>query len=833
VALAAIAVPAGAIAGWASASARPWWLVASSVCVAAAGVLQLPTHQSAREAPHADRQQQSPEPKYSDKSFVPIAWNIPSPVNTFVNRIVELSTIRSNLRDPDNTKLSAGPASAVVLHGLGGIGKTQLALAYACRYRNDYKLGWWIPAETPATITAALAELAPQLGIREDLPANELTLRIRQALADRQDWMLVFDNAGKPSDLQPFWPDRGIGHVVITSRHHAWRSMATQLSIDPLPLAEAVELLEQRTGQRDQASATTLANALGRLPLALEQAAAYIETQRLSIGRYAELFEQRRGELLARGGAVAHAGTVDATLSLAFEALRQATPAAAQLLVLCALLAPDQIPLDLFLDHPDLLPQPLAEAAPDPLARSETIGALYGASLIIQDMDNTVRIHRLIQDVILYHIPKADLPGSIDRVIKWLAADFPSHPEQPSEWPRCALLLPHAQVVLSHAQRLLHTSQATATLLHVTSVYLLVRLAHLAESRDAAEQALAMRRRLYEEADDPEVATSLSHLGVVVHVMGEFREARALYEQALAMYRRLYGENEAHPDVAANLNNLGRVLRNLGDLPGARDYFEQALAMYRRLHGANTPHPGTAKSLNCLGVVLHGLGDVPAARTHLQEALVMRRHLYGEENDHPDLAESLTDLGVALQGLGDVSGARTHHQRALAMRRSLYGEDSDHPEIARCENNLGIALHAAHDLDGARQCHEQALAMRRRLYGQESDHADIGQSLNNLGAVLHAEWDLEGARHFHEQALAMRRRLYGVNADHPNIAQSLVNLGLVLKDLGDQAGAEVCFKRAEEICEQLGQRARRNELQLSSPSAALPLPTPTRPQGIL
>jgi len=760
-----------------------------------------------------------------------------------------------------------------VLHGLGGIGKTQLALSYACRYRDDYKLGWWIPAENLATITAALADLAPQLGVHEDLPTNELTLRIRQALADRQDWMLVFDNAGKPSDLEPFWPDRGIGHVVITSRHHAWRSMATPLPIDPLPLNEAVELLEQRTGQRDQVAATALANALGRLPLALEQAAAYIETQQLSIARYAELFEQRRGELLAKGGAVAHAGTVDATLSLAFEALRQATPAAAQLLILCALLAPDQLPLDLFLDHPDLLPEPLAKVAPDPLTRSETIGALYSASLLTPDVDSTARIHRLVQDVIVHHTPKADLPVWVERAVKWLAADFPSRPEQPSEWPRCALLLPHARVALSHARRVRHTSQATATLLHVAAVYLLVRLAHLAEARDAAEQALAIRRALYGEADHPNVAASLNNLGMVVHIMGELRDARAFYEQALAIRRRLYGGEadhpdvaaslnnlgmvvhimgelrdarafyeqalamrrglygEAdHPDVAASLNNLGRVLRNLGDLPGARDYFEQALAIHRRLHGADTPHPSTAESLNYLGVVLHGLGDVPEARTHLQQALAMRRRLDGEDSDHPDLAESLTNLGVVLHGLGDVPGARTHHQQALAMRRRLYGEDSDHPEIARCQNNLGIALHAAHDLDGAREYHEQALAMRRRLYGHDNDHPDTGQSLNNLGAVLHAQWNLEGARRFHEQALAMRQRLYGADADHPNIAQSLINLGLVLRDLGDQSEAEECFKRAEKICERLGQQARRNELQLSSPSAALPLPAPRRPQ---
>ena len=361
--LAGIAVPTGAIAGWADARDRTWWLLASGSCIALAGILQLPTRQSTRDRPVAARRREASE-EHLHMPRPRKAWNIPQPVSTFVNRTAELATVRSTLTSPRNTKLNAGPASAVVLHGLGGIGKTQLALAYACQYRDDYEVGWWIPAENLATITASLTDLAPQLGVQEDLPVDELTLRIRQALADRKNWLLVFDNAGKPPELEPFWPDRSIGHVLITSRHHAWRSMATPLSIDPLPLNEAVDLLEQRTGQHDLAAATALANALGRLPLALEQAAAYIEAQQMLVARYAELFEQRRGELLAKGGSVAHGGTVDATFSLAFEALRETSPAAAQLLSACALLAPDRLPLDLLLDHPDLLPEPLAGRRP-------------------------------------------------------------------------------------------------------------------------------------------------------------------------------------------------------------------------------------------------------------------------------------------------------------------------------------------------------------------------------------------------------------------------------------------------------------------------------------
>jgi hypothetical protein len=354
--LAGIAVPTGAIAGWAAAPDRPWWLLTSGLCIVGAGLLQLPTQHGPRPGPATAHPGEQPDRARGHEPPPTKVWNIPPPVSTFVNREAELSKVRSWLVSQRNGGGSHGPARAVALHGLGGIGKTQLARAYACRYRDDYKLGWWISAENLATITAALADLAPQLGVREDLPSDELTLHIRRALTNRRDWLLVFDNAGVPSDVEPFWPDRSIGHVLVTSRNHAWRAMGTPLPIDTLPLDEAVRLLEERTGQHDRAAATALATALGQLPLALEQAAAYIETQQLPIAEYVELFEQRRGELLAKGRPAAHQVTVDATFSLAFDSLREGSPAAAQLLVLCALLAPDQLPLDLLLDHPECCP---------------------------------------------------------------------------------------------------------------------------------------------------------------------------------------------------------------------------------------------------------------------------------------------------------------------------------------------------------------------------------------------------------------------------------------------------------------------------------------------
>jgi tetratricopeptide (TPR) repeat protein len=821
--LAGTAVPTGAIAGWANPHDRRLWLAASGACVAAAGLLQLSSqlrpsdprplaHEGGRAAPVRDGDQR----ELPSQAKV---WNIPDPVSSFVGRESHLEALQ--------TAMASHRAAA--LHGLGGVGKTQLALAYTCRHRDRYQLGWWIPAETLATITAALAELAPHVGVSDALPVQELVVRVRAALANQVGWLLVFDNAAGPAEIEPFCPRRDGGHVLVTSRNHAWRGMAAPIPVDVLSLEEAVRLLEQRTGQLDWPAAEALANSLGRLPLALEQAAAYIETQRLPLARYLELFEERRGQLLGRGDPVAYQATVDATFSLAFEALRRQTRPAAQLLVLCALLAPDQLPLDLLLDHSELLPEPLAGAARDRLSRSETIGALYTSSLLSSDLDDTARVHRLVQAVTVHHVPRKELSAWIERAVALMATVFTDQPEEPGTWTRCALLLPHAQAALGHAGQHEVASSATATLLHHTAGYLMTRLARLSDARAALEEALAMRRRLYgDETAHAEIAASLNSLGVVRHTMGDLQGARRYYEHALAMRRRLYGEESAHAEIAASLNNLGRVLRNLGDLQGARRSYEQALAMRLRVYGSDTDHPDTADTMHNLGVLLHGLGDVPGAEHHLEQALAMRHRLHGSDSDHPDIAESLTCLGLARHALGQPMDARRLHEQALAMRHRLYGEESDHPETARVLNHVGLAMHGLGNLQAAQDRYEQALAMRRRLYGSESDHPDTGQSLNNVGAVLHGLGELQGARRCHEQSLAMRRRLYG-DSDHPNTAQSLNNLGLVLHSLGEHHAGEAYLQQANAIRKRLGQPLRSHEQELSSHNAALPIPAPAAP----
>jgi tetratricopeptide (TPR) repeat protein len=634
-------------------------------------------------------------------------WTIPPPVRSFVGRDDQLAALRAQLTDQGAATLI--PTAA--LTGMGGIGKTQVALSYAQRYRGDYTLGWWVPSETELGLLTALAELGTVLGLQAGLSPAELGARTRDALGERSGWLLIFDNAPNPAAVADYLPGTGGGHVLIPSRDAAWQGIADPVPVDLLSAEDAVELLVRRTGDPDQQAAARLAEALGRLPLALEQAAAYAASQRLSLASYLELLEERRTELLALGRPLAYRGTVDATFTLAREQLQATNPAAVLLLELCALLAPDELPLPLLLSNPKLLPEPLAAAVVDPLRRAEVTGVLYQEGLLSRDVADTARIHRLVQAVTMAGFSDTERRQHLIEAIILLDGVFPSASHEPESWPRCALLLPHAKAVIDHSRSLELVDRALFQLLDSTATYLRSRMLDVRLARDLPEQALAMCQRLY-EGDHPEVVRSLMSLGLVLRALGNYRQALNMDEQALAMCQRLYEGD--HPDVAESLVQLAADLRGLGELERARELHERALAMYKRLYEGDHRH--IAMSLSIVAIGLHRIGDHERSRELDEEALAMYQRLY--QGDHPEVARSLRYLAYDLSAVGQYERARDMNEQALAMRQRLY--EGDHPDVAESLVQLAADLRGLGELERARELHERALAMRERLAERRS-----------------------------------------------------------------------------------------------------------------
>jgi hypothetical protein len=334
-------------------------------------------------------------------------WNVPARNPHFTGRDDELSSLARSL---------AG-ASAVTVHslrGLGGIGKTQLAAEYAHIHAGDYDVVWWVAAEEAASVPDQFNALAGALGLDQATDPDLLRAQVHEALRGTAGWLLVFDNADKAGDIKPWLPrppqPRGIpGHVIITTRRGGFGSLGPVINLDVIALRDAVALLRTWVPDLAQATGEAIAGELGRLPLALEQAAAYMDRTQVPGEDYLDLLRSRADELFALGRVSSPTDTIATLWNVSLDRAAAENPAAIQLLEICSYLAPEPVPLDLFSAHVDLLPAPLSIAARDKLAFTEAIAVLADYSLAKRSSEG-VQMHRLLQAATRARVEGARLP---------------------------------------------------------------------------------------------------------------------------------------------------------------------------------------------------------------------------------------------------------------------------------------------------------------------------------------------------------------------------------------------------------------------------------------
>jgi tetratricopeptide (TPR) repeat protein len=566
----------------------------------------------------------------------PAVFNVPARNLSFTGRIELLDTLRRHLsQDAARTVLS--PAA---LYGLGGAGKTQLVLEYAHRYASDYDLIWWTPSEQPVAIASHLAALARRLNIPEAADLNETAAAVLDELRQRDRWLLIFDDAEDASDLHPYLPGGG-GHVLITSRNPSWGSLGTTVQVEVLSREESVAFLVQRT-RMDQAAATALAEALGDLPLALEQAAAYLEETGTSPEEYCTLLQERALELLALGRPFGSDHTTATAWTISLDRVEDRSPVSRDLLSLCAFLGPDYLPRTLLTDHPDVLPESLGIAVRDVLSFHEALGALRRYSLAMVTKE-ALGMHRLVQTVVRHSLTRDQQQLWAEAAVRLVLAAFPAEPADPDRWLAADPLLSHGLAATNHAQALNAASEATASLLNHAANYMWGRVKY-SEARILLERALAIHEAQV-GPDHPSTARSLNNLAAVLHSQGDLHSAYTLLDRTLHINLDALGAD--HQDYAATLNNLAAVLQDQGDLDGARTHLERALAIRKAQLGPD--HPSTARSLNNLAAVLQDQGDLDGARTLLERALNVNVNSLGP--GHPRTVRSRKDLAAVRSAL--------------------------------------------------------------------------------------------------------------------------------------------------------------------------------------
>jgi class 3 adenylate cyclase/tetratricopeptide (TPR) repeat protein len=716
-------------------------------------------------------------PSLADR--LPGVWNVPFRRNPdFTGRDDLLALLAE--------ELASGGRVAVtqVLHGGGGVGKTTLAVEYAYRHRGRFETVWWVRAEQPATLLGDLTDLAVTLGLADPAQADQqlAVAAVRRWLDDHDRWLLVLDNAGAPDvatgldaplarlvDLLPRMPP---GQVLVTSRDASWEQHASLAELEVFTPEEAMAFLLARSGTADAQAAGQIAALLGWLPLALEQAGAYVREMRLPLAGYLDRLRRFPALTIGKGHPRDRnpADTVATTWQVSLDRVRP-VPGAVGLLEMCAFLAPEEIDRELFSQHLDALPEDLTVLAADPFAFDEAVGALRRFALV-KATEQTVIVHRLVRQVIRDRLDPDQHRHRVAVALRLLRAAFPTEHRHPDTWPTYARLLPHVLVATNHAEALGIEPELAAGLLNEAGRYLWQRADH-SQARSLFERALAIREA-HLGADHPDAAHSLNNLANVLHYQGDLDRARRLFERTLAIREAHLGAD--HRDTAQSLGNLANVLHAQGDLNRARTLQERALAIYEAHLGRD--HPNTARSLSNLAEVLHGQGDLTRARTLHARALTIREARLGA--DHPDTAESLNNLALVLRDEGDLDRARTLQERALAICEAHLG--ADHPDTADSLGNLATVLADQGNLEGARPLLERALAICEARLG--ANHPLTAQSLSNLANVLHGQRDLAGARTLHERALTIREAHLG--PDHPDTVRSREALATVRARLENQ-----------------------------------------------
>ncbi|MGH4018243.1 MAG: FxSxx-COOH system tetratricopeptide repeat protein, partial [Pseudonocardiaceae bacterium] len=651
---------------------------------------------------------------------LPPVWNVGPRNPRFVGRDGTLVHLRERLR-------SGGTAVVQALHGMGGVGKTQVVIEYAHRYAGDYDLVWWVSAEETGLIGEQYATLAVTLDLTPPRADTASAVEaLRAYLRGHSRWLLLLDNAESPGELRD-WLPAGPGHVLITSRDPGWGELAVRVELDVLPRPESVKLIHGSRPGISDAEVDRLAEALGDLPLALAQAAGFLSETGMSVDRYLGLLETRTEELLEQSRPPSHPHSLAAVIRLSTDRLAEVDPAALALVRIGAFLAPEPIPTELLTrptpvtgnNRPPEL-EALATAAVSPVAAHRSLGQAcsYGLARIV---GCGLLLHRLTQAVLRDQLHASAATAYRSYAQALLVAADPGDEWNPACWPDWAQILPH----------LLATDPAT--------------------SPSPALRDLACRAVWYR------------------HNRGNSHPARDLAEHLHRHWGERLGPDDPHSLRIAHA--LVRLLVDIGPYGQARELGEDTLARCRRVLGDD--HPDTLDAAHHLAKCLHETGGFEQSRQLNADTLARRRRVFGD--DHIHVQRTAYNLARDLRELGDVEAARQLHEDTLSRRRRMLGDD--HPNTINTTNELGLDFYALGRIDAARELHEDSLNRARRVLGE--DHFWTIDCANNLAHDLRALGEVEEARQLSEDTLARVRRVFG--DDHPRTRKAAHNLAEALR----------------------------------------------------
>lgn len=775
---------------------------------------------------------------------IPASWNLPRQDQIFIGRgeLLEnlerklLSNETSNFlkKFQDNKKINQNTLAISACSGLGGIGKTQLALQYVTNTQYPYTLKAWFPADSTEQLYQKYIEFAKALGYSKNkVLDDEAILYVKSWLSNHPGWLLVYDNVNTYEEIAPFLPENG-GHIILTSRNRSWPEKFEILSIDVMNEKESLQLIQSLAGinlKNDELQkCKELVNLLDNLPLALAHAGAYIRQNQISVSEYLKLYKLHESELLADNSMPIGANheSIAITWNVSFAQLAKITEndvgssISLFLLTVCSYLSPEKISQSLLLS---LLKEAYPNLAYPELALSKAIGKLWRYSLINCDKDGTISIHRLIQVVLReQHKKTANLKNTFgsrlsiewyNHLLKGAIAEF-NRDDQPFEhyirklnllpqflsikrqyellWPKKTSLeiaqftykigniyyaLGDYKYAKQYTKAALTTLENLSLNNHLTTARVLNNLGfYYSETGDMKSAKILLERslNLYEKIygkNHVECAQTMSNLGKIYRELGDTKKGKYLLESALPLLKKLYGENDL--SVAITLTSLGDIYWDLNNKKYRKNVLHEALKILEKNYGQNCPE--VAKVLVSLSEACGDFGDYAQKKELLERALKINELYYGKT--HLEVAKALTHLGNAYKGLGNTKKAIELLETSLRIYKIHY--DSSHPILAKAINNLGEAYRDLGEAKQAKGFHETALNIMIQYYGE--NHPEVAKSLNCLGHAYGLLGDAEKQKSLSLKALKIEEKHYEKN--HLEIANTLANLAYAYRALGD------------------------------------------------
>ncbi|MEU2783192.1 FxSxx-COOH system tetratricopeptide repeat protein [Streptomyces sp. NPDC007110] len=680
---------------------------------------------------------------------------LPSRNQAFTGRAALLERVAASMQGSEDDGHSDDPG-VVSLIGMGGIGKTQLALEYAHRHAHDYGLVWWVGADQLAAVMAGLTALASQLG----LTAGQPSLLIRALwveLAARSDWLLVYDNLDDLGAMNDLLPPSG-GKLLITGRDPRIGRIGTRIDVPEFERDESISLLSRRCPTLSPEDADRVAAAVGDLPLSVEQVGCFLDETRLETSDYLRLLEsQPTASGLDDRTVAAHPGLVSVVATSRDRLMATAGPTAATLLDRLAFLAPEPIPLG---------SDPAVAAPRFGVQLGDTATAALAVRKIVtlglaRHADNALQMHRLVHALLRARLPREEHEVTHHAAEELLATITLGDPDTPETWPEYGMIVPHVRELLSSAASLpgpqLDAEGFRALVLKVQRY-----LYFSGQSRSAVDICRITRESWTDRLgpDHPDTLHSGYNLASNLFELGEYAQAREVDQDV--WHRRCSVLGMDHPDTIRSAHQLAADLCDLGDFAGARALDEEGWRHHRRLLGED--HPDTLQSAHYLGSDLYELGEREKARDINEDVWQRRRRVLGET--HPDTLHSAHHLASDLCDLGELERARELELWVLGQRRERLG--ADHPDTLRSRHYLAITLHRMGDYAQARTLNEEVWNRRRQLHGD--DHPDTLRSAYSLADDLSALEEYARARELHQDTWERRRRVLGEN--HPDTRRS-------------------------------------------------------------